>query len=172
MHYAIKTPDGLGLFRVVLDGALPDGPLPAGKTPADCDMWPVEPTIPAGFRQDVTQGTPRGWQLVAGVVSPILAAIPVIPPTPQQIWRTKLAGRITDSATGIQIEASEAVRNLLTGQLVMVTTALQFGLITAETPQSIWDADSQPHTLTTTALIALILRHGAAWQAMFVEFAP
>lgn len=173
MNYAIKTPDNLGVFAVVISDAAPHGPLPSGKTAIECGMWPVDTAVPSGFYQDYSQGQPPGWQLVSGTVIPYVTAIPTpTAPSAEMIWRDKLAGRIVDATTGIEIEANEAVRNLLTGQLVMITTALNLGAITTSTPQDIWDADGVKHTMTTLELISLILRHGAAWQAMFAEFAP
>lgn len=173
MNYAIKTPNNLDIFAIVLNGSFPHGPLPSGKTPIECGMWSVDLTIPSGFQQDYSQGIPPGWQLVNNVVVPCIVAIPTpAAPTAEIIWHDKLAGSIVDISTGIEIEANEAVRNLLTGQLVMVTTALNLGAITINTPQDIWDAFGVKHTMTTLELISLILRHGAAWQAMFAEFAP
>jgi hypothetical protein len=98
--------------------------------------------------------------------------IPEVRTLPAAIWEERLGGTITDAQTGIAIKANEQVRNLLTGQLVMVSTALSVGAITAATPQDIWDADGVKHTLRTDELIGLILRHGQAWAAMFAEFAP
>lgn len=73
MNYAIKTPTG-ELHRVVLAAELP-----AGKTLAELDLLPVDPTIPDGYRQDFSRGpkTARGWQLVAGVVVPYITALHV-----------------------------------------------------------------------------------------------
>lgn len=93
-------------------------------------------------------------------------------PSPESIWWAKLNGTITDAQTGIEIAASENVRNILTGQLVMVTTAINVGAITASTPQDIWDHHGVKHTMPASDLIGLILRHGQAWAAMFAEFAP
>lgn len=175
MNYAIKHPDGLSIYRVVIDDALPDGPLPAGKTPQECGMWPVDlsPLDVAGMQQDFSTGTPHGWQLVGNTVVPITKPIPpAAPKSPQEIWWEKLSGTITDGPTRIEIAANEATRNLVTGQMVMVTTALNVGAITASTPQDIWDVHGAKHTLPTADLIALILRYGAAWSAMYSEFAP
>lgn len=94
------------------------------------------------------------------------------PPTPSEVWATKLAGRITDPLTGIQIEASEEVRNILTGQLAMTMAALSVGAIQPTTTQQLWDADGTVHTMQTSELIGLMLRHGSQWQTMFAEFAP
>jgi hypothetical protein len=95
-----------------------------------------------------------------------------LPPTPEQIWWDKLAGTISDGPTGIVISASEPTRIILTGQLAMVSVALQVGAITPSTPQDIWDSAGTKHTLPTSDLIALLLRHGQAWAALFAEFAP
>lgn len=93
-------------------------------------------------------------------------------PSPEVIWWQKLNGTITDATTGIEISASESVRNILTGQLVLVSTALQLGAIQPSTPQDIWDVHGVKHTMPASELTALILRHGIAWAAMFAEFAP
>lgn len=173
MNYAIKTSDNTSIFAVVINGEKPHGQLPVGKTPEECGMWPVDITIPSGFRQDYSKGTPPGWQLVSGIVTPYISPIPEpIAPSQEVIWQNKLAGRIIDEETGIQIEAKESVRNLLTGQLVMITTALSIGKLTTETLQEFWDADGTKHILTVADLIGLILRYGIAWQAMHSEFAP
>lgn len=76
MNYAIKTPDGLGLHKVFLNAELP-----AGKTLAELNLWPVNPAIREGFRQDFSQGprNARGWQLVKGVVVPHIVEIPPDP---------------------------------------------------------------------------------------------
>lgn len=60
-HHGIKTPDGLGLFCVL------DGLPPAGLPPEQ--FWPVNDTVPEGMVR-------TGWQLVAGVVQPVLEALP------------------------------------------------------------------------------------------------
>jgi hypothetical protein len=93
-------------------------------------------------------------------------------PSPEQIWWGKLNGTLIDATTGIEISASENVRNILTGQLVMVTTAISVGAITTSTMQDIWDVHGVKHSMPASELIGLILRHGQAWAAMFAEFAP
>ncbi len=122
---------------------------------------------------------PSGWERMTDEqLSEWIAAekaegwAPVRNLSQSEIWQQKLDGTITDAQTGITIKANEQVRNLLSGQLVMVATALSVGEITADTPQDIWDADGTKHTLSTAQLIGLLLRHGKAWAAMFSEFAP
>jgi len=59
--HGIKTPDGLGLF-CVLEGAAPAG-LPAEQ------FWPVNGEVPEGM-------TRTGWELIGGVVQPVLVPVP------------------------------------------------------------------------------------------------
>lgn len=77
MNYAAKTPDGKDIFKVVLDA-----PFPEHKMPEDLDLWPVDPAIPEGYRQDFTKGT-KGWQLVNDIVVPCIEPIPVPEPLPE-----------------------------------------------------------------------------------------
>lgn len=81
MNYAIKTPDGKSLYKVVLNAELPEG-----RTLADLDLWPVDTTIPEGYRQDFSQGpkTARGWQLVDDKVVPYLVELPPPDNTPPE----------------------------------------------------------------------------------------
>jgi hypothetical protein len=62
-YHGIKTPDGLGLFRVL------DGPHPA-ELPSD-QFWPVNDVVPEGM-------TRTGWQLIDGIVQPTLVPTPSI----------------------------------------------------------------------------------------------
>lgn len=130
------------------------------------EIRPIEQSVYDGW---VASGNPKALVWSPYVKPP---EKPPSPPTVEEVWQQKLAGRITDPVTGIQIEANEGVRNILTGQLTMTMAALSVGAIQPTTPQDIWDADGAKHTLATSDLIALILRHGAQWQAMFAEFAP
>lgn len=93
-------------------------------------------------------------------------------PSPEMIWLEKLNSNITDAPTGIVISANEATRNLVTGQLLMVTTAINLGQISGSTPQDIWDKNGLKHTMPASELIGLIFRYGVAWSAIHEEFAP
>jgi hypothetical protein len=79
MNYAIKTPDGNDVHKVVFNGSLPEG-----KTLEDLDLWPVDTTIPEGFQQDFSQGpvSARGWRVVDNVVVPCVTARPYQDPNP------------------------------------------------------------------------------------------
>jgi len=89
-----------------------------------------------------------------------------------EAWQEKLAGRFTDPLTGIEIDMREDVRNLLTGQVVLVTTAINLGAIKPDEQVAIWDADGKKHALPASDLIGLILRYGQAWSEAFDKFAP
>src|SRR5690606_3543000 len=78
--YGIKTPDGLGLHKV-----LPGDP-PEGIDPSQ--FWQVNETVPEGFYR-------TGWQLVAGVVEPVLQAIPTPEPQPRRQDTRKILDRLT-----------------------------------------------------------------------------
>ncbi len=69
--YAITTPDGR-LYRVVLNGALPDGPLPEGKQPEECGMLRVDQAVPQGHVQ-------MGWEIVGGIVKAVTVPAPAEP---------------------------------------------------------------------------------------------
>lgn len=89
MNYAIKTPDGQGIFKVMLDSDLP-----SGKTPEELDLWPVDPNIDDGFEQDFGQGSPAGWYLSEGIVRPCVKPIPeVVPVVPVSVkpWQMRRA---------------------------------------------------------------------------------
>jgi hypothetical protein len=148
--------------------------------PADCDRYELEDTVlrAGGYAWDIgAEAAPLHAQ-IARLLADKAAADEAARlaaeanPSPEQIWWTKLNGTITDAPTGISIRASEEVRNILTGQLVMVTTAISVGAMTPATPQDIWDANGVKHTMPASDLIGLILRHGQAWAAMFAEFSP
>jgi hypothetical protein len=66
MSYAILTPDGSAIHRVVMR------PLPEGSTHESLGVAPVNESVPDGY-------TRTGWQLVDGVVEPVLVAIPPAP---------------------------------------------------------------------------------------------
>jgi len=89
-----------------------------------------------------------------------------------EAWQEKLAGRFTDPLTGIEIDMREDVRNLLTGQVVLVTTAINIGAMKPDEQVAIWDADGKKHALPASDLIGLILRYGQAWSEAFDKFAP
>lgn len=96
MSYAIKTPDGFGVFKVVLNEDLPADPedrIPRRVTHADFDVWEVDlsPLDAENVRQDFSVGTPPGWQLVDGVVVPhVIAAPPPTPMVPAAVTRRQL----------------------------------------------------------------------------------
>jgi hypothetical protein len=148
--------------------------------PADCDRYELEDTVlrAGGYAWDIGELAAPLHAQIAQLLADKVAADEAARlaaesnPSPEQIWWTKLNGTITDAPTGISIRASEEVRNILTGQLVMVTTAISVGALTHATPQDIWDANGVKHTMPASDLIGLILRHGQAWAAMFAEFAP
>lgn len=76
-NYAYKTPDGNGIFRVVLGQPLED----ETKTIKEADLWPVDATIPEGMMQDFAAGK-DGWFLENGTVKPCVKPIPEPEPMP------------------------------------------------------------------------------------------
>ena len=74
MSHGIKTPDGLGLHKV-----LPGNPDPAL---APEQFWPVNDAVPEGYYR-------TGWELVDGTVEPTLEAIPPVP-VPSAVTRRQL----------------------------------------------------------------------------------
>lgn len=78
MNYAVKSADGKSIFKVFLN----DERFPSNTTPEELDLWPVDPTIPEGYRQDFTKGE-SGWQVVDGKVTPCIEPIPVPEPLPE-----------------------------------------------------------------------------------------
>lgn len=101
-HHGIKTPDGLGLFCVL------DGPPPEGLPPEQ--FWPVNETVPEGQVR-------TGWQLVDGVVVPVLAPIPSLPAyvpnsvTPRQIRRALSAAGLRATVEAAIAAAPQDVRD-------------------------------------------------------------
>lgn len=81
--YAYKTPDGSGIFRVVIGGELED----QTKTIEEANLWPVEATIPEGKVQDWSNG--NGWYVDNGTVKPCLKDAP-LPAVPAFIEQYKL----------------------------------------------------------------------------------
>ena len=95
---------------------------------------------------------------------------PVVEPTAADRWQEKLAGRI--DVNGISLAASEEVRNILTGQFSMVVGAVLLQVMPADTPQEIFDADGELHTMPASSLIQLLFSYGQQWTALHKEFAP
>ena len=124
-------------------------------------VTPATETEPAVYAEPTTE------DIAAAIANPP-------PPVVDQaaIWADKLAGRIVDSDTGIPLNASIYARNILTSTLVLLREAEPAGYLTAATPQTIWDADNIERTMTVADLRALLIRYGAAWQALHAEFAP
>ena len=75
MNYAYKTPNGLGIFRVVIGQPLED----ETKTIEEADLWPVDATIPEGKVQDFSAAN-NGWYLDNGTVKACVMDAP-----PQQV---------------------------------------------------------------------------------------
>jgi hypothetical protein len=140
---------------------------------AEPHRWlPLAIDAAPAFDSATQRVVPAGYIIEPAQVRKTWAVEPLPLKTQAEIWADKLAGTITDPVTGIAINANESTRNVLTGQLTMTLAALSAGAITPATPQDIWDAAGVKHTLTTAELIGLMLRYGAAWQALFAEFAP
>jgi hypothetical protein len=75
-----------------------------------------------------------------------------------------------DTGLGFKLALGEADRNAFTQMLVLVTTALEKGVITKESPQVISDLDGQPHTLTTDQFTSLMLAYGAYYKHLWDRF--
>lgn len=91
LSYATRYPDG-SLHRVLLNATVPDG-----STHESLDVLPVDPTIPEGFVQDFSQGPAkaRGWQIVEGVVVPLVMAAPTPEPTVRSQATDEILRRLT-----------------------------------------------------------------------------
>lgn len=98
--------------------------------------------------------------------------VPDPQPDPNLVWAEKLSGRITDPVTGIQIEAREKTKDLLTSTVVFLTTAVSRNVLSGTSPYSLWDADGDEHKLTVDEVLDVLLRYGIQWSQMYVEFAP
>ena len=74
-----------------------------------------------------------------------------------------------DTGLGYKLALTDNDRQEFTGMVTLVQVALSQSLITGETLQTIADKDGKPHTLTTSAFIALMLAYGnyykQAWNA-------
>jgi hypothetical protein len=98
---------------------------------------------------------------------------PVIEPTPptdQEIWQEKLAGRI--NINGLQLKASVEARDTFCGQFTLLSAAKQMGYIEGNAMQSIWDADNIEHQMTTDQLLGVLLSYGFQWNELFRLYAP
>ena len=101
MSYALKTPDGAGIFRVILGQPLED----PTKTLAEADLWPVDDTIPPGKVQDFSAGI-GGWFLDAGTVKPCLKDAPA-PQVPFSISALQL--RLWLNSAGLRTAVEDII---------------------------------------------------------------
>jgi len=139
----------------------------------------IAPEGEPGYRVRTPDGRVIGFAAASGNPCEANAAADIAhalanppPPSAEAVWAQKLAGVIVDPVTSIPLKASIATRDILTATLVFLREAETAGAITESTYQTIWDADNVPHEMTVADLRGLLLRYGAAWQAMHAEFAP
>ena len=71
-----------------------------------------------------------------------------------------LAAGYLDTETGIKLRADSAAQRKFTSQLLLLRTAVEYAGAPTNMPVRLWDYDGQPHEITFTAYVGLILRYG------------
>lgn len=127
----------------------------------------LPPMIEHAAATEVAEMRPDGWTVRELSAEEIAARI-----NPAAEWEAFLSGHVEDEVTGIRLKANRQARNDFIGQATLLREAVDAGLVTNASPQSVWDEDGVEHVLTAAEVRALLLRYGIAWQSAFNLLAP
>lgn len=169
MNFAYKTPDGAGIYKVVLNQPLED----QSKTIEEANLWPVDPTIPAGKMQDFSAGT-NGWFVDGDTVRPCLVNIP--PKTVEQARNDKIftlgisasqAEQNGITVGGVTLSATDTSLIKIIGLMVFMDRASAAGLLNINDNVTVHDINDTPVVLPVAQMNSLLLGFGSQYISGF-----
>jgi hypothetical protein len=93
--------------------------------------------------------------------------------TPAESYTKRLSrGSYTDAPTGLKLKITESAQAKFTQQFTLLTAALAAGVTNPQDEQTFYDYKDEEKKLSTTDLLALLLRYGTYCQKVFIDYAP